>query len=539
MTNSMVKWTAILFAAGACSLSGAESQAKPGRPESVIRWQFAGTQNLLSNKDTSKNLRELLSLPQTDALRDAAVDRWAKLAASRTTRDAAAAEASAQLIRPLLLDAVQQESRLEVSGLDGKADWALAVRLPAERVAVWSTNLWQWAKASHVGEPTAAKGGWAAESGNYRVAFSTDKNWVLLQGGHSPQAAQAKSLAAFTKTLRRKSSDVLKAAVDLGAMGRLAHGGDAHHAAHAPKFALKVSPSKEGLRSEMLLEYPEDLQIKPETWDIPLSTIREPLIGFTAIQGVERFLSRHDWIKSAGFEKMPNQLFSWSQGISLFSVSLAAKVGNPAVAMDRIAQGMLGTSGPGLIGASGGQLLYLTNDHRLVWRGLPVVVPFAAPAAAPDNEFLVAGLFPTNQRETNGLPAELLKQVQKPGLIYYDWEITQARLSQWRPIWQLTRIARGLLLADKAPSEAWLEVVGAKLGNTITEATLPKRNQIKVVRRSDSGFSALELAFLAHWLDGSNDPASRPAPRSPRGNAPRKAPGPGKAPTPAPAPPGL
>lgn len=521
MIDSMVKWTAVLWIAGAGMVSAAEGSPKP---ETVVRWQFAGAETLQSRKDVPKNFRELLAMPQTTALRDAALNRWARLAGTRTAHGGPNAEALTGFIRPLLLDAVQQESRLEVSKTGESADWALAVRVPADRIALWSTNLWQWAQGARVGQPAAAKGGWTCASDRYSVAFTTDKDWVVVHGGASPLDRQTRLFGSFRKSLRKKHTGVLKAEANLVALRQLGKEGAAAAGGHAPKLTVNVVPTKEGLRSELLLDYPEDLQIRPERWDIPLETIREPLIGFTAIQGIERFLAKHPTVASAGFEKIPNQAFLWSQGISLFTVNLAAKVGNPAPVMDRIAQGMAGGKAPALIGASGGQLLYVTNDHRLVWRGLPIVVPFLGPARAPDHQFLVAGLFPTSNRETNGMPAELLKQVNRPGLVYYDWEITQARLTQWRPIWQLTRIARSLLLADNSPSEAWLEAIGPKLGNTITEATLQKKNQLKVVRRSDAGLSALELTLLAHWLDGSNDP-KLPA-RQPRSDAPRKAPGP-------------
>jgi hypothetical protein len=42
------------------------------------------------------------------------------------------------------------------------------------------------------------------------------------------------------------------------------------------------------------------------------------------------------------------------------------------------------------------------------------------------------------------------------------------------------------------------------LQNTVTQATLEKPDQIKVVRQSQTGFDALELVLLAHLLDAND-----------------------------------
>jgi len=97
-------------------------------------------------------------------------------------------------------------------------------------------------------------------------------------------------------------------------------------------------------------------------------------------------------------------------------------------------------------------------------------------------------------------PPELFSQLKKKNLVYYDWEITQERLKQWRPIWQFAQIIQGKFFPASA-SDRWIEAITPKLENSVTEATLEKPNRLKLVRQSQSGFTALELVLLAHAID--------------------------------------
>ena len=167
----------------------------------------------------------------------------------------------------------------------------------------------------------------------------------------------------------------------------------------------------------------------------------------------------------------------------------------------------------------------------LVWIGLPIVVPFVKPGREPHTDYLTTGLFPVNDPGTNAAPPELFKQLEKENLVYYAWEITGARLAQWRPLWQMSRFLRDRPIpTSSAPSEKWLLAISPKLENTITEAILEGPRSLKIVRQSQLGFNALELVLLAHMADRYDTPAtaqtpsatgSKPKPRpAPRRNSP-------------------
>ena len=118
----------------------------------------------------------------------------------------------------------------------------------------------------------------------------------------------------------------------------------------------------------------------------------------------------------------------------------------------------------------------------------------------------MAGIIPTGPN-TNPPPAELLNQfLPRTNLVYYDWEITEAKLEQWMKTMQLV----SMLTMQFSPTgfgNRWLTNCAPKLGNTITEVTAVSPTELKAVRRSDLGLTAIELTWLARWLDNPAFPA--------------------------------
>ena len=138
MTKGLV-WAALL----ACGLVTSTVQAaKEGKPEALVRWRFVGTKQISSSKDLA-TLRKILALPESAALRDAAIQNFSAKS-SHFTKDHStnANPAAAALMTPLLPDLFQSESRLELRTRAAKdADWVLAIKLSPERSEVWSKNL--------------------------------------------------------------------------------------------------------------------------------------------------------------------------------------------------------------------------------------------------------------------------------------------------------------------------------------------------------------------------------------------------------------
>lgn len=516
----VVKWLAVLFWAG-----GLSALAQNQKPETLVRWHYIGSDGLTRLEDATQ-LKEVLELPETRQLRELALDRVSRRAGARFTKqdtNSPAAKIAAATIKPLLADLLKNESRLELVTVgERRADWMLALRLDDDAAARWSTNLWQMVTAARLGQPSAAhiakNPGWMAEHEGYRIGFSRARDWIVVEGGYSPMDSHEKTFKDFRKTLGKKPKSVLEADLNLQ---QLAEIWDAPKLAHSPKIKLAVTPKEDGLRSEMDLEYPHDLGIKKEKWEIPFETIRDPLIGFTAFQGFRDKLAKNEKFRQLQPENIPNQVFLWNQSLSPFSVTWAADVGNPRIVISNIVSKLVPELNKKFQDRAIGQIVYNTNTYALSWTRLPVVVPFLRPAEGKDAEFLTGGLFPLANAGTNPPPAGLFKQLDKKDLIFYDWEITDARIAQWRPIWQLTQILQDRQFPGQAVSEKWLQAASPKLGNTVTEITVEGDKELQLVRQSHIGFSAAELVLLTHWLD----PDDVTNLRAPRSNTERRRPG--------------
>jgi hypothetical protein len=269
------------------------------------------------------------------------------------------------------------------------------------------------------------------------------------------------------------------------------------------KLHLVVSPQGDGLRSEIHLNGDRPYGLQLGNWNVPTNTIRDPLIGFTAVQGIAEWLQKQPTFRTIGLSNAPNQAFFWAQPISAFSVSAAVPSESPRAAIDSIVKNYLPTLNSTLAPLGVGTFEVFTNQNILTWRGLPIAIPFVRPAPTADSKFLFGGLFPLVDLGTNVPPPELMAQVTaRTNLVYYDWEITSERLSQWRQISQLIAIVQNKFSGDtNLLSERWLRGIEPKLGNCITEITLTQPRELSLVRRSAIGFNSLELAILARWLD--------------------------------------
>ncbi|MGZ8900468.1 MAG: hypothetical protein ACXW3Z_10265, partial [Limisphaerales bacterium] len=334
-----------------------------------------------------------------------------------------------------------------------------------------------------------------ASHDKYKISFSRAKEWTIVEGGFGePNAKASKS---FRDALgKRSGKTVLDAQINPPLLGKI---WSAPQLAHYPRLSVKAEPKNDGFHSELLLDYPQDLGIRHEKWNVPIDLIQEPLIGFTAIQGIQKKLASLERWRAFGAEQTPNQLFAWAQGISPFSVALAAEVKNPAQVVTNAARIFEKAKLPA------GDLVLATNRSALLWRGLPILVPFIEAAGSPHASFITAGLFPARLQDSKPMPAELLEQLKQKNLVYYDWEITGNRLEQWIPTWQVYYLVNGRFTPDNtAASSKLLQALKSQLGNTVTAGTLENPRRIKFVRQSHLGATAMELTLLSHYLDASD-----------------------------------
>lgn len=462
---------------------------KENKPETLLRWQFAGTKEIANVKDL-KSFREVFSLPETAALRAGAAQHFATQAAGRFTKggDTNASAAIMRVIQPLLPDLWMNESSFLMTAQGPEdTDWFLALKLDAVRSGEWSKALSDLAKSAGM-QSNAGNNSWTAQKDNYRLAFSRARDWTVIEGGHG--GADAKMAREFRSDLgKRRAKQLLVADVNSPLLGKI---WNSERLAHAPKFTLLAEPKGDGIRSELTMDYPQDLGIKVEKWNVPTGLINEPIVGFTAIQGVEKKLGIMG--KALGAQQTPNQLYIWSLAHNPFMIYLAADVKNSAEVVTNAARALKDTKLPtGSLGLS-------TNRPVLIWNGLPVK-PFLEMAAEPHSSFVRAGLFPLQIMTNKPAPPELFAQLKKKNLVYYEWEVTGVRLGKFSPLWQLYYMVNQMVARNDSASEKWIQAAEKHLGNTVTEGTLENSRRIKLVRQSQLGLNSVELLLLAHLLD--------------------------------------
>jgi hypothetical protein len=147
--------------------------------------------------------------------------------------------------------------------------------------------------------------------------------------------------------------------------------------------------------------------------------------------------------------------------------------------------------------------------------------PFLRVAPGNQGDYLLAGLFLAE--ETNpSAPDNLWAQFEnRSDIVYYNWELTGARVHQWRLLSEIMRLLPPVSGRGKPPAadkksvppliavENWLSGLEVVLGNTVTEVTRTGPDELTVVRSAPFVFTGLELVWLSHWLaDVSSGPVN-------------------------------
>ncbi len=472
---------------------------------------------------------------------------------------------SSALLRPLLDDLVQQEWYVEVRQTTNQpGEAALAIRLDAARAALWETNLAAVLESltdSRVISAQSGRPGWrlpithhASRSANSSPSaapspqrsntetlqpstspsFSTNYlelaragEWTLISLAQEHNALLGDLLARIqprpsterrgTPFALRTANFWLEADLDLRRLAR-AYAPGWTLPENSPRIALTIMGDGEYVRTRGGLTFANSLGLGLEHWTIPTNTIREPLISFTAVQGLAPLQQTVERFSGLKLEHMPTQGYLWALRQIPFQTFLAAAVPDATNVLRSLGPQIVEWAEPKLP-ENTGSIIMATNVCGLVWTGVPFATPYLLPLLDSGQEFLLAGMFPNTTR-TNGLPPDLFAQItERTNLLYYDWEITQHRLLQWRHLDDLCHIVfdashKPRLRADSV-GVRWLGSIAANLGNSVSEITLADSNQLKFVRQSHIGLTGFELELVVNWLESSDFPCGFHDPRSP------------------------
>lgn len=500
-----------------CAVALAGCREKPAAPPTpkpapapagpAFRLHFAGLGHIATNAGTAK-LNALLNTPEAVAARRQIHDRLALTLPGTLFGATAANPNPSALLRPLLDELAASKFLFEAHDAQGAA-WMLTIFLDASQRAKWSTNLWQAVGSKPVALPSMGPGtsAWSAKTADGHLLTVASFEDCLMVSKSAPGAALPANPAPGRHPAL--STNLVDLVADLA---RLQPVLDLPKAVAWPHFSVSVTAKGDAVRSEATLKFANATPWKLDAFRLPTNSVRDPLISFTAMQGFGDWLARLPEFKEWELKSAPNQFFAWARSDVPYNLLAAAPMTDASNTVVRAAPHALHTLGTNIAKAGVGRIAFTTNRTEIGWVGMPILVPFVRPAPEPGDDFLLfgsmAGIIPMGPN-TNPPPAELLNQfLPRTNLVYYDWEITEAKLAQWVPIFQLTAmLSANPSFPGAAAANQWLRTVSPKLGNTITEVTAVSPTELKAVRRSDLGLTAIELTLLSRWLDNPAFPA--------------------------------
>jgi len=512
---------------------------EPG--ELLLRWRFLG-QAQLSGDTNAACFRNIWALATTQRLAQETLRKLAR-APQQLCKEALATPNAdlSPLLRPLLDDLLQGESFGECrAGAGPTPEWTLAVKLDEARGERWGANLRQVLAAFGASVPADAKAqSWEAKraAAPDRFGLARAGQWLVLGWGQGALPNHAEVVNRLKAAGRPAAANAAWLEVEAN-LSWLAKELQWPAGIKWPQAHLTTIGRGANLRTSGRLTFAEPLRLRIEPWRIPTNTIRERLISFSGVQGVGGWLAQQPWLQQVGLEPAPNQVFGWAQKQVPFETYLAWSLPDALRKLPRVAQrlpGLIKTNWPWL-GVR--EVNWDTNVAQVTCLGLPIIRPFLQPAPAPENDFLVAGIFPVSSMKQPPGPPELYAQLLgRTNLVYYDWEETQSRLEDWRHLLTIYSMVRGYRPpGTNDPALVWLADTNMTgwLTNSITEVTLTSPRELLLTRASSLGLTGFELVTLGRWLDNPAFPAYVPPPLA--GRRPAGAPPPRPAPPAAPKP---
>ncbi len=473
----------------------------PAQPDLMARIHFLGGEKISADASSATFTNEFSS-PEARALERQTLD---KLSAAPSVwfqhRLPPGATNSAVLLRPLLDDFLTSEWVFEMrDATNGSPEYALAIRLDGDRAQLWSRNLRTlletWTKIPS--QKTADGWRFKKDVPPNLFQFSQRGEWVVLDCGQDELPLGEEM---WGTVLKEKETNWLTADLD---WPRLAQIFPALRAFDFPKIGFQAMGNKGYLQFNGDLKLSRPLPSLVH-WQVPTNLIDQPFVSFTAVRGLGPWLVRQSWFQPVKLQPQPEQFFVWALPQIPFQTFAAEPVSDPRTALAQIDQHLTTNTNwqnyfriPAKAAMAG---------DKLSITGLPFISPYLQIDREPSGDFLYGGLFP-NAPGVGGLPAQLAAQLNAPGLIYYHWELTSERLHELPELSQLILfMTRHQQLAASSAGANWLKKIEPISGANVTVANEAAPDEVRFLRTSPTGFTALESLALANWLDSPDFPA--------------------------------
>jgi hypothetical protein len=477
----------------------------PAQTDFIARIHFAGAEKISADTNSAAFTNEFCSA-EAKALESQTLDKLSHFPSNWLKEKIApgAGDGAAQW-RPLLDDLMKSEWIFEMRDTaGGTPEGALAVRLSADRAALWQNNLQSvlesWTKISAQKIPD----GWELKKHlpPNLVRATYQSGWLVIGCGQNELPLSDEIFRPFLNSSSQPAENSwLSVNLD---WPRLAQIFPALQKFDLPKIQMEVAGRDKNLRFNGKLNLSQPLPPLAQ-WRMPTNTIHQPLVSFTAVRGVTPWLEKQGWAQPYLISPMPDQFFVWVQPQISFQTFGAAPVSDAKAALVELGA-KLEAHKPA---AQSAFLMPVTTEmtnNEIRWRGVPFASPSMQAVREKSGDFLLGGFFP-NAGRPQPLPRELFAQLNTPNLVYYHWEITSQRQKLALQISQLL-----LMLTDHKQFAAnsvagkWVNEIAPTLGSTVTEATETGPNEVTFTRKAPGGFTALELLALGSWLEAPNFP---------------------------------
>jgi len=498
---------ALLALAGGCKKTSAPP---PGPPpvETVARIHWVGKHKLEADP-AATNFISIWNLPESARLQAQTLDKLALAPWLLSRGPAATNDAPAPLLRAILDDLIQRETCLEIRNATNlPGELVLAVRLADDRAALWRTNLATVLQSLTGLEPAAdTNGGWTlrkpdtpnrldlARAGEWTlVGLANDTNTLLPEIAARIARAGSPVPNPATNAWISAELNLPRAAAALGLNWRLPK--------DWPAISLNLEPKGDAVRTAGHLKFPRPLPFTLDPWNVPTNLISEPLVSFTALRGVQPWLSSLPLWQKFQAGPFPNQLYFWARDGMPFLSFAAAPSPTASNAVDKISDYLTTEGNAWLAQNATGRFAKATNFHGVGWTDILIMSPRLESAATQQGSFLFAGLVP-NVGTNRPMPAELLQQfVGRDDVVAYDWEMTGPRIEHWLYFGQLTRmLLNKAQIPGPGTSVSWLRALENVLGNCGTVVTRTGPDRLDFTRNSTIGLTAMELHLLVDWLE--------------------------------------
>ncbi|MFO1477017.1 MAG: hypothetical protein U1F98_10250 [Verrucomicrobiota bacterium] len=515
----------IALACGAAALCGCKSDhpAAPAAPAvqlkpipdaemiAIVHW--LGKRQIEADTN-SAGLMSIWNQPESVALQNQTLDKLSHAPWLLTLKNSGNRDASAEL-RSLLAEMVQSEVYLEIrQATNEPAQIAFAIRIDDAHAGAWQSNLASVVEAvsglatvrgtETPGELALTKHHEPKHLELVRVndwnifGAAADTNDLLLRMAARIHAAGSPLAPDFSKCW-------LTVAADLGRLRDVTR-----YASNLPATLPRISFDAVGdgkkvwTYGALTFQHPLNAQLEP--WNIPASLIDPHLISFTALRGFGAWLEASAAWKNFHAGAAPNQACFWSlQGLPMqtyFTVPSA----DASNAVSTLSDWVINNNA---LLANGSDLVEFQRSstyNGLEWKGLPYLSPFLQSLDTTNGNYIFGGLLPHFPGEE--LPLATLKELlSQTNLVYHGWESTSVRCEQWIYIAQFMRfVSKHAQIPDKSVSMEWLKAVAPKLGTSVTQVALSAPDQLSFNRKSNIGLTAIELQFLADWLESPRFP---------------------------------